>query len=205
MKPVVVALVIACGLWLILFSPWTQGMAPFWPAMVAATGLLAALALWLQRRQLRTLFRFRWIYVPVGIASATALYGVFWLGRMAAFELFDFAQADIRGVYDLRAGVPAWLIAALLVCWIGPAEEIFWRGLVQKRLADAIGPWPGYLVGAAVYAGVHAWSGNFMLIVAAGVCGVFWGWLFKQTNRLWPVMISHAAWDVAVFILWPLA
>ena len=198
------ALIVACGLWGVLFSPWTAGLVPFWPGMVAATGLLAGLALWLQRRQLGGLFAFRPAHVLVGAASAAALYGVFWLGRLAAFSLFDFAQPEIHGVYDLRSEAPAWLIAALLIGWIGPAEEVFWRGLIQKRLSIAWGPWVGYLAAAAVYAGVHVWSANVMLIVAAGVCGLFWGWLFKRTGSPWPVMVSHALWDVAVFVVWPL-
>lgn len=204
MRALAAAVALACGLWLVLFSPWTDGLVPFWPMMVVATGLLAGTALWLQRRRLRRVLVFRPTDILLGIGLAAVLYGVFWLGRMAAFELFDFAPPEIHGIYDLRAEAPAWLIAALLICWIGPAEEVFWRGFVQERLAGALGPWPGLLAAAAVYAGVHVWSFNVMLVVAAGVCGVFWGWLFKKTGRLWPVMISHALWDVAVFVLWPL-
>jgi len=40
---------------------------------------------------------------------------------------------------------------------------------------------------------------------AAGVCGLFWGALYRFFPRhLLALVISHAAWDVAVFVLFPI-
>jgi hypothetical protein len=43
-----------------------------------------------------------------------------------------------------------------------------------------------------------------MLLVAAAVCGFFWGWLYQREQSLIPVIVSHSIWDVLVFILFPL-
>ena len=86
-----------------------------------------------------------------------------------------------------------------------PGEEIFWRGFLQKW---AIGKWGsvvGWLVTALLYAAVHIVSGNFILVMAALVAGLFWGlmaaWL---KDNLLPVIISHSLWTFAIFVLWPI-
>ena len=41
--------------------------------------------------------------------------------------------------------------------------------------------------------------------VVRAVHELFWGLLFHWTRSLWPGMISHAVWDVTVFLLLPIA
>ena len=58
---------------------------------------------------------------------------------------------------------------------IGPGEEIFWRGYLQRRWQERFGAGRGFLFAAALYAAVHAGSGNVMLVLAAAVCGAVLG------------------------------
>ena len=51
---------------------------------------------------------------------------------------------------------------------------------------------------------MHIITFNFMLVVAALVCGIFWGWIYKKEKSLVPIIISHALWDFTVFVLFPL-
>ena len=93
----------------------------------------------------------------------------------------------------------------LLLFLIGPAEEIFWRGYVQKSLSEKLGKNAGVVVATLVYAGVHIPSWNFMLVMAALTAGAVWGLVY----RFWPekfgaVLVSHALWDAAVFVWFPL-
>lgn len=141
----------------------------------------------------------------VGLAAAVALYGVFALGQAAAVRLFGFAGAEIAAVYRMRGAAHPALIVALLVCVIGPGEEIYWRGLVQTALCARLGPRAAPLVTAAFYAAVHLPTGNLMLVAAAAVCGLFWGALFAWRKSLWAPVVSHAVWDAAVLVLFPLA
>ena len=88
---------------------------------------------------------------------------------------------------------------------IGPAEEIFWRGYVQRTLSRRWTPNAGFVVTTLVYALVHAASCNFMLVMAALVAGVVWGGLYRlYPQRMWAIIVSHAVWDVAVFVWFPI-
>jgi membrane protease YdiL (CAAX protease family) len=129
---------------------------------------------------------------------------MFWLGHVVSTHILPFAASQLDSIYTLRTGQNRWLIAMLLMFIIGPAEEIFWRGFVQKRLSKKYGPLIGFIVAAAVYTLVHVGSFNLMLIAAAGLCSVFWGLLFAVTGNVWPCIISHAVWDVVIFILLPI-
>ena len=81
-------------------------------------------------------------------------------------------DAEIREIYSLRALRPRPEIALRLATIIGPAEELFWRGLIQGGLARRFGRWPGAALATGAYGGVHLVSrvtenkGNF-----AGVYG----------------------------------
>jgi membrane protease YdiL (CAAX protease family) len=204
MKAVWTLCVLAGALWLVMFSPWTREVVPFWPAMVVSSGALAASGLWVDRRQFREVCVFRWWHVPLGFSSAVALYLVFFVGHRIAAFILPFASDQVTLVYRTRSQADLWLIAVLLFAWIGPAEEIFWRAFVQRRLGQRYGPLPGFIVTAAIYTIVHVWSFNLMLLAAAGLCGLFWGAMFYRFRSVWPALISHAVWDVVIFVFLPI-
>ena len=44
-----------------------------------------------------------------------------------------------------------------------------------------------------------------MLVMAALVAGVVWGGLYRlYPRRMWAIIVSHAVWDVAVFVWFPI-
>jgi len=194
----------AAGLWLVMFSPWTRESVPFWPAMAISSGLLAASALWIDRRQFRQTCVFYWWHVPLGLGSAVVLYLMFFIGHKIAAFILPFASDQVGLVYRTRSQADLWIIAVLLFAWVGPAEEIFWRAFVQRRFGQRYGPFAGLVVTAAIYTVVHIWSFNLMLLAAAGLCGVFWGAMFYRFRSLWPALISHAVWDVVIFVFLPI-
>lgn len=194
----------AAAAFFVLFSPWTKPSIPFFPLMTLTAFSLATVSLLLQRKEASDSFAFNAAAIPIGILSAVFLYGVFWLGHFLSIRILPFAAAQVESIYTIRADQNPWVIAGLLLFVIGPAEEIFWRGFVQKRLSNKYGILIGLILAAAVYTLVHAWSFNFMLLAASAVCGGFWGLLYAATGRLWPVIICHALWDVAIFILRPI-
>ena len=108
-------------------------------------------------------------------------------------------------IYAIRLEGPSWVIALVLLFVTSPAEEIFWRGFIQRHFMEKMGDLCGWLAASAVYAAIYISSGNIMLVLAALVAGLFWGWLYMKTRDLRACILSHALWTVAVFILWPLA
>ena len=195
---------LAAVCWFVMFSPWTKAYVNFWGAMLGSTIVLGGAALWLGRADRAEVYAFKPVYVLYGLAAVAFLYGFFWVGKLAATAILPFAQGQIQHVYDTKSQAPPWLIGLLLLGWIGPAEEIFWRGFVQFRMVKRYGVWVGLVVTTAIYALVHVWSGNFMLIMAAAIAGAFWGLLFQRCKSIWPGIISHAIWDLLIFVVAPL-
>lgn len=196
--------VVAVACWFVMFSPWTAGTVNFWLAMTISAGFLALTALAADRKRLADSYGFEPKHLAVGILSAALLYGVFFVGRALSTQILPFAEGEIGGVYATRAQAPPALIGVLLLVWIGPAEEIFWRGFVQRRLAERTSPVAGMLAACFLYTLVHVWSLNLMLLGAAAICGLFWGVIYMRWKSVWPGLISHALWDLVIFVLLPL-
>ena len=204
MKRLTFSLVLAAVLWTVMFSPWTVPYVPFWWMMAGSALVLSLLA---------TFFRPRWwketrwdvFNVCLGIGIAVGLWGVFWLGDKVSSWLFDFARPQVDLIYGMKSGESPWLLSFLLLVLIGPAEEVFWRGYVQHTFSQRLNANAGFLLSTLLYALVHAPSCNFMLLMAALVAGVVWGGLYRLfPERLSALVVSHALWDAAVFIWFPI-
>ena len=140
-----------------------------------------------------------------GLALAAALWGVFWVGDKLSSLMFGFARGQVDSIYGMKTGTYPWLIALLLLFIIGPAEELFWRGFIQQKLSLHWGENWGFVVTTAIYTLIHLWSFNFMLIMAAMVCGVVWGGLYRLQPKWLPALVvSHAVWDACVFVVFPI-
>ena len=208
-----VALAVATLLWFWMFSPWTAGITNFWITMAVAGVSLTTMALLFSpevRTGVRTLFRRYSLrallgQLLLGVALAALMWGIFWVGDKLSTLWFSFARPQVDSIYAMKHGLPSSVIALLLLFVIGPAEELFWRGYVQRTLAAHVGVDGAFVLTAAVYTLVHVWSMNFMLIMAALVAGGVWGLLYRLRPSLLPALIvSHAIWDACVFVVFPI-
>ena len=203
-KGVVTGILIAATLWFFMFSPWTAPMINFWGAMTFSAVILTCVSRWLCPEMFKEL-RFGGKQIVLGFAIAFVLWWVFWIGDKMSQLIFNFARPQVDSIYGMKEGESPWLLAALLLLLIGPAEEIFWRGYVQRTLSKRWNPNAGFVVATLIYALVHAGSCNFMLVMAALVVGAAWGALYRFfPNRFAAIILSHAVWDVAVFIFFPI-
>jgi CAAX protease family protein len=173
----------------------------FWSRMTLTGLALGSLALVTSGPARRT--RLRWWHLPIGLASAAVLYVTFQLGDRFARRFVPSGDREIREIYDLRTLRPKEEIATRLATIIGPAEELFWRGLVQSALMRRYGRWTGAALAAMAYGGVHVVSGNFTLLGAAGVAGAHWSALYAAGVPLGALIVSHVAWDVWIFLIQP--
>jgi hypothetical protein len=139
-----------------------------------------------------------------GALSAGVLYFIFSVGGLASKELFSFAAGDISRIYGFSEGTPVGRIVLLIFLIIGPGEELFWRGYLQRAWQEALGGKAGWLLTSALYALVHAGSGNAFLVLAAAVCGLFWGYIYLRAKSVVLTAISHTLWDLLVFVAFPL-
>ena len=194
---------LAAVLWTIMFSPWTAPHVNFWVMMTCSGLALTLYSTWAAPGWWKDI-RVGLSDVLLGVALAAALWGVFWIGDRLSSMMFGFARPQVDMIYGMKEGENPLVLTLLMLFIIGPAEEIFWRGYIQKNLSQRWNPNWGFIVTTLVYSLVHLSKFNFMLIMAALVCGFVWGLAY----RLWPkqlfaLIVSHAVWDTLVFVVWP--
>lgn len=170
--------------------------------MSISTGILLLVALAINREKIRIRINYRTLILGAG--SGILLYGFFYVGYQFTKSLTIFNQG-VAGVYDFRSGVPLAVIALLLLFPIAPSEEVYWRGLIQRRLMERIGGNNGLFLTAGVYALVHLPTLNPPLILTALIGGLAWGWIYKSSKQLEPVILSHIIFDVLIFVIAPLS
>ena len=202
LKKPAVGICLAAVLWTIMFSPWTAPHVNFWVMMTYSGAALystwAAPGWWKD-------IRFDLSNMILGVLFAAALWGVFWLGEFFSTLIFDFARPQVDSIYGMKEGENPVILTLLMLLIIGPAEEIFWRGYIQKQLSQKWNPNVGFIVTTLVYSLVHIPKMNFMLIMAAAVAGLFWGLAYRlYPEKFGAILISHAIWDCAVFIWFPI-
>ena len=144
-----------------------------------------------------------WKKIGIGLLSAFILYLVFFVGNYLSRKWFNFASTGIEGVYNFKGDAAGIRIAILMLLVIGPGEELFWRGYLQRKFAGKYGKWAGLIIALVLYTGVHIFTGNFMLIMAALICGLFWGWMYLKYESMLINVISHTVWDIVVFLVLP--
>jgi len=144
--------------------------------------------------------------LAAGIASAAVLYLVFAAGAVGIGVLhpFGIAASDSASIYSLIAspGNAAYVQVAVLL-FDSAGYESFFRGILQARLRQALGPWAAPAV-AGIDAAVHIVTLNPLWVATTFVADLAWGLTFHLSGRLSASFTSHFIWDVTVFLLFPL-
>jgi membrane protease YdiL (CAAX protease family) len=173
----------------------------FWDRMTTTGAILGTFAIAGDRSLQRPRLRPR--DVALGFAIAAGLYGVFQVGDRLARKILPAGDENIGDIYKLREIAPKDEIALRLAAVIGPAEELFWRGLVQRSIAARWGRLPGALAATATYGGAHLVTGNPALIGAATVAGAYWSALALLGTPMAALIVSHVTWDIWIFLVAP--
>jgi uncharacterized protein len=217
--PLAITVVVAVGS-SFAFSVDQAGTRGFWAWAVLPSVALAGLALVRAHRdgELRDWLRFVWGDPTWGIVSAGVL--------VAAAIAFVHVMAPggspkeswLARLY-LQFGDPAALRehaaeVAVAVIVAATAEEIVWRGLVTRQIAEAIGSRTAWVWAAVLYALAHAPTVillkdpvaglNPVLVLAALALGLFWGAMGRFLGRLVPGILSHIAFDWCVLMMFRL-
>ena len=93
-------------------------------------------------------------------------------------------------------------IAFLLV---GPGEELLFRGVVQGRLRQAFGMWPGILLASAVFGLAHwlaligSGQGKLVYIAVAAMLGLVLGTVYEYSENILVPIAIHGLWNAMLF------
>jgi membrane protease YdiL (CAAX protease family) len=173
----------------------------FWPRMTRTGASLGLAALLLEPSLLRRRPRAR--EVALGGAIAGGLYGAFQVGDRVAREVLPGGGEEIADIYRLGELRPHLELALRLALVVGPAEELFWRGLLQRSLQRRMGRVRAAAAAGLLYGGAHLVTGNRTLIAAATVAGVSWAGLAAAGAPMTSLIVSHSLWDVWIFLIQP--
>ncbi len=201
---------IAVACWLLGFA-WVRLTGSWTPLAILA--VLAAGRLALGDPGTRRLLRASAGSLALGAAGGVAMVGATYGLYRALVPLFPTLPGATRGLYGLlnSAGYRPAALGALVVL-LSFCEELVWRGRPLSDPAAETGPRPVHgralarvALVALLYGAASLASGSVLLAVVATCCGFGWGLLRVAGRSLWPAVLAHAAWDLAVLVVWPLA
>jgi membrane protease YdiL (CAAX protease family) len=173
----------------------------FWDRMTITGAILGCLAIGGERSLQRPRVRPRDVALGLGIAAG--LYGMFQVGDLLARRILPAGDKNIGDIYELRDLRPEDEIAMRLGAVIAPAEELFWRGLLQRSFARRLGGPVAALAAGAAYGGAHVVTANPALIGAATIAGMYWSLLSLLGVPMAALVVSHVAWDIWIFLVAP--
>lgn len=96
--------------------------------------------------------------------------------------------------FATRGVLPALALGLL----VAPAEELFWRGVVQERLVARLGRVRGVLAATSLAVALALATGEPFLALATAPTYAAWGALAAWRGRLFPSVLSHSIWSVLV-------
>jgi CAAX amino terminal protease family. len=192
----------------LLFSGHLQLVVDFWSLFSSFLLVFLVIVLWLDplwgQLILNDLKERKGAKILIGLISAVVLYGLFYGGNLLLGKFLINKSEYLSSIYNLKIGSNSLRIGIFLALIIGPGEELLWRYFLQRRWAARIGQWPAMVLVAVLYAAVHLSTKNPVLVLAALVCGLWWGYQFLKFRSILANVISHVLWDLMVFMLFPL-
>ncbi len=194
MKATTAAAVAAAALWALLVA-----VSPRW-FFVAAAPLCAAWIVLSGRAApgLAARLRPRWGDLGLALSTALLLYAgarvVLWAGCGGASDALCGPLASMFARFHTRGAGPALALGLL----VAPAEELFWRGVVQARLAPRLGRWGSVWAATGIAVAVALATGEPFLALATAPTYAVWGLLAAWRGNLVPSIVSHSAWSVLI-------
>lgn len=195
---------------------WAAGMVFAWAAgallsrvfgIWPAVGLTAtALGVWVLSSALPS-FRELLRPSPGQVAIGLLVGIVMALGTWALFPVVSgwapWIAGDVSRLY-VAFGRPGPLVILVLLPVVVACEEIVWRGVVHRALAERLDWLPTAFAGAILYALAHSPIGSPALVLTCLCVGFCWDLVRSATGSLVAVFVAHLVWDVAVLVLRPL-
>ena len=177
--------VVAAGAW----AAVRLGGVSIWAAMgwsAGSLGLLSLLTGWVEPGG-------GLAEILIGLGAGLALYAAtaVFLHLVRGWVLL---ARHTHEVYSWRRGMPLGAVLAIACLIVAPGEEALWRGLVQGRLAAAMGEATAAAAGWALYVLGNLASASAPIVLGAAVGGAVWAGLALWTGGILASVGCHVVW-----------
>jgi uncharacterized protein len=139
----------------------------------------------------------------LGLASGLAVYalslGFVWATCGGVTDALCAPIGEVFQRFDTRAPLPALALFFVLA----PAEELYWRGVLQPRLTARLGAAPTVIVATALAVLLALATSEPILALAIIPTYSLWGALTAWRNSLVPALVSHSVWTTLVAAIAP--
>jgi len=121
---------------------------------------------------------------------------------MAQFDV-SVAQNQVVAAGQENPTLFLYLIPVSLL-FVGPAEELLFRGGVQGLLRDVYAPGPAILLASTLFGGVHlfallAGGGQLVYVAVAALLGLILGYVYERTDNLVVPALVHGSYNATLF------
>lgn len=112
-------------------------------------------------------------------------------------------------VIETGRETPVYLLYMIPIAFllVGPGEELVFRGVVQGKLREAFGVWPGILLASAVFGLVHwlalvgSGSGRLVYVAVAAALGLALGTVYEYSENILVPIVIHGCWNAMLFAI----
>lgn len=160
--------------------------------------------------------RFRDVRVPVGspsrrdvvaVGAGTVLALVLAVVSSLVLAVLDLLPESAIG--DVATSDPTFLLglAGLSVVLVAPAEELLFRGAIQGRFRQQVGPVPAILAASLLFGSMHLanYSGAVLPVLAGAalvaIVGCVLGAVYEYTGNLVVPIATHAIYNVLLLVV----
>jgi uncharacterized protein len=119
--------------------------------------------------------------------------------------VLGFTEYQILQSQPLSAGLTLqqfWGPALILLVCTGFAEELFFRGVLQKAAIEALGG-AGLLYVAILFAVLHIGYNSILDLIFVFAVGLLFGLLVKKTGSIVGVTFAHGLTNILLFLVMP--
>lgn len=138
------------------------------------------------------------LHLLKGIGSGVLMYGLFFIGYTSTEWLPGEVNQTISNLFYQLKPENLWQLAVLILIII-PAEEIFWRGFIQRKLHQYFSSTISIFITAVLSGSVFYFSGEWIWMAAAFVGALYWGILYAWKRSLPMLILSHLTFDLLFF------
>jgi membrane protease YdiL (CAAX protease family) len=176
-----------------------------WLSTGLVSGFVLLLGFSVHGSALRHLFTLSWGGAALGIGTGLLMAVLTKLCYPLAVALLPQLAPAVADLYTYLAQSPGPVAALPVLVLVVVAEEGVWRGVLIDAFPPSLNVIAVVLCSALIYSLPHLAGRSLILFGVAFVCGTIWGLLRVATGSVWVPVLSHLAWNLNVFVFFPLA